>query len=48
MADIEGQIEWMHRQANAAGEVVAGQGANAGLVTLRGGQYFFAPPVWFF
>ncbi len=48
MADIEEQFEWMQRQANQAGDRIAGQPAGNDLVTLRDGQYFFAPPLSFF
>jgi Dyp-type peroxidase family len=48
MADIEGQFEWMQHRANQVGDRIAGQGSGSELVTLRDGQYFFAPPLSFF
>jgi len=45
MADIEQQFEWMQGRANADGDRIAGQGTGDDLATLRGGQYFFVPPL---
>jgi deferrochelatase/peroxidase EfeB len=48
MADVEQQFEWMQGRANRLGDRIAGQSTGPALVTLRDGQYFFAPPLSFF